>query len=181
MKVLFILWESGAGKTTLEKYLVEYYGFRTFDKYSSRPPRDDDSGYIHKSAHDIADMYISGEIQECMKFDWHMYWMAIPKDAKKDDCFVAVMVPSGYHQFIDMWIEDNNEVYSIYMTNKYCEEWMFNRWDSFDSIKARAKLNKSLNRFSGAFDIIDGSRWAQAVIELLKIMYPKLFLWLSDK
>lgn len=181
MKVLFILGESGAGKTTLEKYLVEYYGFRTFQKYSSRPPRDDDSWYEYKTAHEITDMYISWEIQECIKFDGNIYGMKIPDDAKPTDCFAAVMVPSGYHQFIDMGIEDTNDVYSIYMTNKYCEEWMYNRGDSQKDVQSRVELNKKLNRFSGAFDVVDWSRWSDATIELLKLMYPKLFLWLEEK
>lgn len=174
MKILFILWESWSGKTTLERYLIENYWFRTFDKLSSRPPRDDDSWYIHFPAKEITDMYVDWIVHECIKYDGHMYAMRIPSDAKEDDCFVAVVTPSWYHQFIDIWIDDKHSVYSIFMTNSRADEWMWNRWDSKESIRRRSILNKKLVRYSWAFDIIDWSRWAEAITELLKLMYPKL-------
>jgi guanylate kinase len=176
MKILFILWDSGSGKSTLEKHLVDNYGFRMFDKLSSRPTRNDDSGYMYFPAKEITDMYVDWMVQECIKYDGNIYAMRIPSDARDDDCFVAVMVPSWYHQFIDMGIEDNNEVYSIFLTNDSCAEWMKNRWDSNESIQRRLHLNKKLRKFSGWFEQIESSQWVELVTNIISLLYPNL-IW----
>lgn len=62
-----------------------------------------------------------------MKYDGNFYSMRIPHDAKQDDCFVVCITPSGYHQFIDMGIEDQHEVESIFLTCDIAEEWMRKR------------------------------------------------------
>jgi hypothetical protein len=56
-----------------------------------------------------------------------MYAMRIQHDAKPDDKFVCCITPSGYHQFIDMGIEDQHEVKSIFLTCDIAEEWMRKR------------------------------------------------------
>lgn len=175
MKILFILWESWSGKTTLEKYLVENHWFKTFDKLSSHPPRDDDSGYTHFPAKQITDMYVDGLVHECIKFDWNIYAMRIP-NGNPNDKYVAVMVPSGYHQMLDLWIQDGNEVYSIFMTNNKCREWMEKRWDSKESIERRMILNERLMKYSGSHDVINGERWAECITHTLSLLYPRLFL-----
>lgn len=175
-KILFILWESWSGKTSLEKHLVEHYWFRMFDKLSSRPPRNDDSGYMHFPAREISDMYVDWLVHECVKYDNNFYAMRLPSDAKPDDCFVVCIVPQGYHQFIDMWIEDNHEVESIFLTNDNAEEWMRKRWDNEADIARRVTLNKRLRRYAWWHEQIDGSRWLDCLVELLKLIYPT-FIW----
>lgn len=176
MKILFILGESGSGKTTLEKHLIENYGFKSIDKLSSRPHRDgDESGYTYFSAQEIVDMWVDWLVQECVKYDGHFYAMRLTHDAKKDDCYVATVVPAGYHQFIDMGIEDNNEVYSIFLTCDIAEQWMRQRWDSEESIKSRMKLNKRLRRSWCEHNQYEWSRGTEPVVELMKLIYPSLF------
>ena len=176
-KILFILGESWSGKTTLEKHLVEHYWFRMFDKLTSRPPRDgDNSGYIHFSAREIADMYVDWLVHECVKYDGNMYAMRIQHDAKPDDKFVCCITPSGYHQFIDMGIEDQHEVESIFLTCDIAEEWMRKRWDSEADITRRLILNKKLRKHAGWHEIMEWSRWLDCLIELLKLIYTTL-LW----
>lgn len=175
-KILFVLGESWSGKTSLEKHLVEHYWFRMFDKLSSRPPRNDDSGYIHFPAREISDMYVDGLVHECVKYDGNFYAMRLPSDAKPDDCFVVCIVPQGYHQFIDMGIEDHHEVESIFLTNDLAEEWMRKRWDNEADIARRVTLNKRLRRYAGGHEQIDGSRWLDCLVELLKLIYPT-FIW----
>jgi len=175
-KILFVLGESWSGKTTLEKHLVEHYWFRMFDKLSSRPPRNDDSGYIHFPAREISDMYVDWLVHECVKYDNNFYAMRLPSDAKPDDRFVVCIVPQGYHQFIDMGIEDNHEVESIFLTNDLAEEWMRKRWDNEADIARRVTLNKRLRKHAGWHEIIEWSRWLDCIVELLKLIYPT-FLW----
>lgn len=175
-RILFVLGESWSGKTSLEKHLVEHYWFRMFDKLSSRPPRNDDSWYIYFPAREISDMYVDGLVHEYVKFDWNAYAMRIPHDAKPDDCFVACIIPQGYHQFIDAGIEDHHEVESIFLTNDNAEEWMRNRWDNETDISRRVLLNKRLRRYAWWHEQIDGSRWTECIIELLKLIYPT-FIW----
>lgn len=176
MRILFVLWESGSGKTTLENYLVENYWFKMFDKLTSRPPRENDrSWYMHFSAREIADMYVDGLVHECVKYDNSFYAFRVPHTTSEEDKFVCVLTPSGYHQFIDMDIEDGNEVYSIFLTNDNCDKRMRKRWDSEESIQKRIKLNKRLRRSAWEHTMINSQGWTEHIVELLKLYFPTFF------
>jgi hypothetical protein len=74
-----------------------------------------------------------------------------------------------------MGIEDNNEVYSIFLTCDIAEQWMRQRWDSEESIKSRMKLNKRLRRSWCEHNQYEWSRGTEPVVELMKLIYPSLF------
>ena len=171
-KILFILWESWSWKTTLEKILTSEYGFESFDKLSSRPNRGDDSGYMHLSAKEIAEYYAEGLVHECIRYNGHMYAMRLPRH---EGVYVACVVPAGYHQFIDMGIEDNHEVHSIFLTHPDCGAMMRKRWDPEESISERVRLNERLRRSSGEHTIINTSGGALQALEQVKLLFPTLF------
>jgi len=81
---------------------------------------------MHFPAREIADMYVDGLVQECIKYDGNFYAMRIPSH-KETDKFVVVITESGLQQFIDMGIEDMFEVQSIFLTNPKCEKNMRKR------------------------------------------------------
>lgn len=173
-KILFILWESWAGKTSLENVLIKDYGYRTLDKLSSRPPRNDGSGYMHFPAREIADMYVDGLVQECIKYDGNFYAMRIPSH-KETDKFVVVITESGLQQFIDMGIEDMFEVQSIFLTNPKCEKNMRKRWDSEESIQSRLKLNERMKRWRWRHIEIDASCETSQLVTRIQNLLPTFF------
>ena len=175
--ILFILWESGSGKTTLEHALVNQYWFKMFDKYSTRPPRwgDDKSGYHHITVSDMLARWATGELDECIKYNGEFYGMAIPWWNMPDEKYVAVVTESWFQQFIDMGIYNEHDVYSIFLINKNCEEWMRNRWDSEENISERMFLNTIMRIYSWSHNTIPADGWSEAVLELIKLYYPELF------
>ncbi len=173
-KILFILGESWAGKTSLENVLIKDYGYRTFDKLSSRPPRNDGSGYMHFPAREISDMYIDGLVHEFIKYDGNVYAMRIPSHSK-DDKFVVVIAESGFQQFIDMGIEDQFEIESIFLTNHKCEQHMRKRWDSEESIQSRLRLNERMKRWRWRHTEIDASCETQQLVIRLQHLFPTFF------
>lgn len=175
--ILFILGESGSGKTTLEHTLVNQYWFKMFDKYSTRPARwgDDKSGYHHITVSDMLARWATGELDECIKYNGEFYGMAIPWWNMPDEKYVAVVTESWFQQFIDMGIYRTHEVYSIFLTNSRCEEFMLKRWDSEESIAQRLFLNSIMKDHMGSHLIVSADGWTEPLIELLKLQYPKLF------
>ena len=171
-KILFILWESGAGKTTLENILTSEYGFKSFDKLSSRPPRREDSEYMHLSALEIAEYYAEGLVHECIRYNGNMYAMRLPRE---EWVYVACLVPAGYHQFIDMGLEDKHEVCSVFLTHPDCGAMMRKRGDEEENIAERVRLNERLRRSAGGHTIINTSGGVAQALEQIKLLFPNLF------
>lgn len=173
-KILFILGESWAGKTSLENVLIKDYGYRTLDKLSSRPPRNDGSGYMHFQAREIADMYMDGLVHEFIKYDGNAYAFRIPSH-KDDDKFCVSIVEAWFQQFIDMGIEDMFEVQSIFLTNSKCEQNMRKRWDSEESIQSRLKLNERMKRWRWRHIEIDASCETSQLVTRIQNLLPTFF------
>jgi len=178
--ILFILWESWSGKTTLEHYLVNNYWFKMFDRYSTRPERwsDDKSWYKHVTHSEILAMWATWQLDECIKYNWEFYGMAIPHPVQhqmQHVNYVVVVTESWFQQFIDMGIEDKHDIVSIFLTNDNCEELMRKRWDDEWSIERRLFLNKRMRNHMWIHVMISWNGGTETVVELLKLQFPDLF------
>jgi hypothetical protein len=108
--------------------------------------------------------------------------MAIPhpiENDMKDTNYVVVLTESWFQQFIDMDLEEEHEVASIFLTNDNCEELMRKRWDSEESISRRLYLNNRMRNHMWMHMVISWNGWTETVVELLKLQFPKLFTHVS--
>ena len=110
--MVVLVGESASGKSSIEKYLVDNYGYKKVVSYTTRPPRDGevdgvDYHFIDKSQ--FRRLKVQGFFAETAEYNGWYYGTA-KKDCTDDK--VAVLTPHGLRQMCKI---DDIKVISFYI------------------------------------------------------------------
>lgn len=150
--MLLLVGESGAGKTTIEDYLIKNHGFKRAISHTSRAKRINDIdgvNYYFVSKEEMEDLYARNELVERIDYMGEIYGF-VRSECQADR--VAAVAPEGLEQ-LKQWPELN--VYSIYLkvSDEVRKERMLNRGDAEESVNARLKNDCII--FAGVESMVD--------------------------
>lgn len=150
--MIILVGESASGKSSIEKNLVEKYGFNKIVSYTTRPPREGeiegiDYYYISKS--EFHRLKEQGFFAEVGYYNGWYYGTAI-KDCTNDK--VAVVTPHGLRQLRKI---DNIDIFAIYV-NVPRRDRLIKILQRGDNIEESYRRNLSdVGQFDGIQDEVD--------------------------
>lgn len=150
--MIILVGESASGKSSIEKNLVEKYGFNKIVSYTTRPPREGeiegiDYHYISKS--EFRRLKEQGFFAEVGYYNGWYYGTAI-KDCTNDK--VAVITPHGLRQLRKI---DNIDIFAIYV-NVPRRDRLIKILQRGDNIEESYRRNLSdVGQFDGIQDEVD--------------------------
>lgn len=150
--MIIIVAESGAGKTTIEDYLIENYGFKRAISHTSRAKRVNDVegvNYFFVSKEEMERLYAEGELIERIDYMGEIYGFV------KGQCLpdrIAVVTPDGLEQLSQH--KDLNIVsFYLRVTPETRRSRMLGRGDSPESVEKRLYNDNIV--FAGAESMVD--------------------------
>lgn len=150
--MIILIGESASGKSSIEKYLVDNYGYKKITSYTTRAPRDgeiDGVDYHFVSESEFRRLAMQGFFAEKAVYNnWH-YGVA------KEDCTddkVAVLTPHGLRQVSKI---DSINAVSIYI-NVPRRDRLIKILQRGDNIEESYRRNLSdVGMFDGVEDEVD--------------------------
>lgn len=165
--MIVLVGESASGKSSIEKYLVENYGYKKIVSYTTREPRDGEVDGVDYH-------YISKELFLMLKKEDFFAETAVYNGwyygtAKKDctDDKIAVLTPHGLRQVKKI---NNINVISFYI-NVPRRDRLIKILQRGDNIEEAYRRNLSdVGQFDGVEDevnfVIDNSGYEKSIIEM---------------
>lgn len=146
MDVLFIVGQSGSGKTSLAKAIDEKYGLTPHKSVTTRPRRPSDKGdeYDFVDYDGFMSLLAKGDLIEYTQYCGQLYGMKAP-----DESCVLVVEPAGY-VMVKRWCDMNAvRTATIYLT---CDEQerlrrMTKRGDSRERALERVVSDRYFDKF----------------------------------
>ena len=173
--MIILVGESASGKSSIEKNLVEKYGFQKIVSYTTRPPREGevegiDYHYITKS--EFRRLKEQGFFAEIGYYNGWYYGSAI-KDCTNDK--VAVVTPHGLRQLRKI---DDINIVSIYINVPRRDRLIkiLQRGDNIEEAYRRSLSD--VGQFDGIADevdyIINNENYTKTIDEMTKEVLSKL-------
>lgn len=150
--MIVLLGESGSGKSSIEKYLVENYGYKKIVSYTTRQPREgevDGVDYHFITVSQFRRLKLQGFFAEESTYrDW--YYGVAKRDCTDDK--VAVLTPHGLRQISKI---DDINITSFYI-NVPRRDRLIKILQRGDSIEESYRRNVSdVGMFDGIEDEVD--------------------------
>ena len=150
--MIVLVGESASGKSSIERYLVENYGYKKVVSYTTRPPREgevDGVDYHFIDNSQFRRLKLQGFFAETATYrDW--YYGTAKKDYTDDK--IAVLTPHGLRQISKI---DNINVISFYINVPRRDRLikLLQRGDSIEEAYRRSLSD--VGQFDGIEDEVD--------------------------
>ena len=173
--MVILVGESAAGKSSIERCLVENYGFNKIVSYTTRPPRDgevDGVDYHFISVEQFNQLKADGFFAETASYREWNYGVA------KEDCTddkVAVLTPHGLRQVSKI---DGVNVTSFHINVPRRDRLikLLQRGDNIEEAYRRSLSD--VGQFDGIEDevdfVINNNWYEKSAVEMAKEVYEKL-------
>lgn len=150
--IVLLVGESGVGKSTLARHMVDSYGWKEVASYTTRLPRTpDEDTHIFVSDAEFDDFVANNNICAYTEFDGYRYCAT---DKQVDECDIYVIDPDGVEYFYDNY-KGRKVPMVVYLEGE--KELLVNRMkargDSDEKIKAR--LANDEIKFAGFYDMLE--------------------------
>lgn len=141
--MLALVGKSGAGKTTIEDYLIKNFGFRRAISHTTRQKRltdIDGVNYYFVSEEEINRLFKNGELVERVEYSGNVYGY-IKSECKNDR--VVCVVPDGLRQINE---HSDLDIFSIYLETsmEVRKNRMINRGDTLENVENRLKIDEEV-------------------------------------
>ena len=173
--MVILVGESASGKSSIERCLVENYGFNKIVSYTTRPPRDgeiDGVDYHFISVEQFSKLKADGFFAETASYREWNYGVA------KEDCTddkVAVLTPHGLRQVSKI---DGINVTSFHINVPRRDRLIkiLQRGDNIEEAYRRSLSD--VGQFDGIEDevdfVINNNWYERSVVDMTKEVYEKL-------
>ena len=116
--LVVIVGGTGCGKSSVEKELIDRYGYKRMVSVTTRDMRygevdGEDYWFVPKEC--FLDMVKKGKFIEYTEYNGNYYGTLAEYADKKDECYVAVVTPSGFRKLKEYYKAHNGDFVSIYL------------------------------------------------------------------